>query len=509
LKILLIDPPFYRLTGFYYRFFPVGLAYLSAYLKKSGHDVKIYNADININPSRMDYSRLTDYYDAYLSGLKDDANPAWQEIETIVKDYQPKVVGITAMTVKIASAYKTAAHIKKIDPNITVILGGNHPTLKPEEVMSNTTNIDGLVMGEGEISFSKLVAAIDEKKIPEHIDGVTIRIKGIPFFGAPAPLIEDLNSLPFPDRDFAIDKRYTSEDLGIMLTSRGCPYGCNYCSARNIWGKKIRFRSIANVIDEIKLLTDNYRVRHLTIKDDIFTINRQRVYEFCEALNSSGLKLTWECNSRADLVDRDTIKYMRKSGCRNIKIGVEAGDDDTLRKLNKNISIQKVQKAAKILRKSKVHWTAYFMMGLPGEKASEIENTFRFMKKIKPDFASISTYENYPGTPLFEMAKKAGLVKDEMTLAAFYNTPPNQYYLKEKGKFSDVIDKNEFKELELDMKSKFHKYNKNLFRILKRVTSRKDLYLHDFRVLIGDLKRFFSWMKSKDEEKRKNNTGSI
>ena len=482
--------------GYYNRYFPVGLGYLCSFLRKTGHECSIYNADFSNDSTRINYSFLPDYYDLYLSNLKDENHPVFKEIINSIEDYKPDIIGITVMTPKVASAFKIAGIIKKYNPEIKVVFGGNHPTVKSEEVMINSTNVDAIIIGEGEKSFSKLIDSFSENRVPENIDGVSYRNKGFPAFGKPSQLIENLDILPFPTREFLDNDSYTSEDLGIILTSRGCPYGCYYCSAKSIWGKKIRFRTIGNVMEELDLIIGKYGIKHLTIKDDIFTIDRVRLKNFCNELLSRKMKLTWECNSRADLLDKDSLKLMHKSGCNGIKIGVEAGDDNTLRKLRKNITIQKLRDAGRILKKSKIHWTGYFMMGIPTQTKEEVKLIPKFMKQIKPDFASLSVYEAYPGTELFELGLKTKILKNEMTLADFFSTPPNQYYLKEREGFSDVIDKICFRELEVEIKNDFHKYNRSLYRIFKRILSRKALYLNDIRIIVKDIRRFIAWYKS-------------
>ena len=259
MKILLIDPPFYRLFSYYNRYFPIGLGYLCSTLRNEGHTTEIYNGDFNVKPTKMNYSRIPDHYGTYIDALKNEEHPAFKEIIDVVREFNPDIAGITAMTPKIASAFKTASIIKKENPHIKVIFGGNHPTVRPVEVMENSTNVDGLVIGEGEKSFKKLVDAISEGKNPEGIDGVAFRFNNFPIHGNPAPLIENLDEIPFPARDFYKTVSGTSEDMGMILTSRGCPYGCYYCSAKTIWGKKIRFRSIDNVMNEIDYISKKYK----------------------------------------------------------------------------------------------------------------------------------------------------------------------------------------------------------------------------------------------------------
>lgn len=500
MKILLLDPPFYRFIGYYNRYFPLGLAYLAAVLRKEGHEVLIYDADCNVNPSKMDFTRLEDSYPFYLKSLREDSHTIWMEMRERIHSFKPDIVGITVWTTFAASAFKIASLCKEYDKTMPVIVGGPHITIKCDEVMRICPDVDFLVRGEGEETFLELVEKLqdrDEVKIKRlrNIKGIVFRENGQIIHNSDREFIQELNALPFPARDLLLNKgSYNSEDMGLLMTSRGCPYNCSYC-ATGIWKRKIRYRSIDNVIDEIKFVINAYRTQQFTIKDDTFTVNRKRVLEFCDKLIKENLNINWDCNTRVDVVDGELLKKMKAAGCNSIKVGIETGSQRVLGLINKRTTLSQAREAARLFRKVGIYWTGYFMMGLPSETKEEIYQTRKFMKELKPDFASLSVYEPFPGTDLFEIGIDRGLVQSDRTLEDFYNISPKYYYVKNINRRVDTMSNEELEKLESEMKKAFHKYNRGFVRLAKRAKSRNKLYLHDPRMLWGDVKKLCYWLR--------------
>ena len=202
------------------------------------------------------------------------------------------------------------------------------------------------------------------------------------------------------------ESRYTSEDMGLIMTSRGCPYGCTYCSTDT---RRVSYRSIDNVLKEIRLVKEKYGTSQFSFKDDSFTVNRKRVEDLCDRLIKEKFNINWECNTRVNLINDDLLLKMKRAGCNSIKVGIESGSERVLKEMNKGITHDQVRNAAKLFRKVGIHWTGYFMMGVPGETVEDVYKTLDFMYEVKPDFASIGVYEPFPGTPMFaEEPKRAG-----------------------------------------------------------------------------------------------------
>ena len=503
MKILLIDPPFYRFIGYYNRYYPLGLAYLAAALQKEGHNVLIYDADCNINPSKMDYTLLEESYPLYLRSLKNDNHHIWHEIKEEISKFKPDIVGISVWTTFAASAFKISSLCKNYDQNIPVVMGGPHITLKYEEVIKICPNVDFLIKGEGEITFCELAKAIEDKQSSEKNNNPFKKIKGISYkwnnkiiHNPPQEFISNLDLLPYPARDLLLNKdSYNSEDMGLLMSSRGCPFNCSYC-ATEIWKRSVRYHSVDYIIEEIKHIIKEFGTKQFTFKDDSFTINKNRVLEFCNRLIEEDININWDCNTRVDLIEEKLLRKMKASGCNSIKVGIETGSERVLELINKRTTLSQARAAAKLFKKVDIHWTGYFMMGVPSETKEEIYRTLNFMKELKPDFASFSVYEAFPGTELFNIGLENDLVQNERNLDDFYNISPKYYYVKDITRRSDTIDNEDFIKLELEVKRAFHKYNMSFPRLIKRARSRSKLYVHEPWIILNDIKKFRGWVKN-------------
>lgn len=278
------------------------------------------------------------------------------------------------------------------------------------------------------------------------------------------------------------------------MGSRGCPFNCSYC-ATQIWTRKVRYRSIPNIIEEIKYVNERYGTHQFTFKDDSFTVSKKRVAEFCDALLKVGLKVKWDCNTRADLVDLPLLKTMKKAGCNSIKVGVESGSERILKIMDKGVSLEQVKESAKLFRKAGIHWTAYFMMGVPTETKEDVKETVKLLYEIKPSFASVGVYEPFPGTKLFDIGVERGLVKRDMAYEEYFLRIPSDYYLKDVKKRSDTMDEEEFTALEREVKETFHDYNKNITRIYERAKARSSVYVRNPKIFLSDIEKFLGWMR--------------
>lgn len=498
MKILLIDPPFYRFIKYYNRYFPLGLTYLAAQLRSKGYEVVIYDADANVDKNEeMDFSMLETKYPEYINCINNLSHPIWDEARNIIKQIKPDVVGISVFTTKAAAAFRIAQIVKEIDDSIHVVIGGPHPSVKAEESLKISPFVDFAIRGEGEISLSLLIEAIEKKKPYHDIKGLSYKDNDRICHNSPAEFIADLDQIPIPARDLLLNKDYyTSEDMGLMLTGRGCPFSCSFCSSKGVWGKVTRYRSIENVLEEIKLVQNKYKTTQFSFKDDTFTINRKRVFDFCEKLNKSNLKLNWDCNVRVNLADQAILEKMKRSGCNGVKMGIESGNQHILSDImKKGTTIEQIKNAAKAARKANLYWTGYFMIGLPGETPEEMTETLELLKCIKPDFASLSVFEPFPGTELYQNGIAEKYIQDSMSLEEYYTIIPKHYYIKKTGKRLNTLPINVFKRIEQLTNSGFRKYNRNPARLLKKAKVRSSLYLNDPALIFDDFKKFLAWIK--------------
>ena len=492
MNVLLIDPPFYRLIGFYNRYFPLGLVSLGTVLRQAGHDVVVYDADHNEKPSAMDYTRLPQYYRAYLETLRDSAHPVWQEVRETLGRTRPDIVGISVWTAYAAAAFRAADISKELDPSRPVVVGGPHATVKADEILKISPAVDYVVRGEGERSLVELLDAIARGSGDlRAVEGLSYREDARIRHNPAGERIRPLGQLPVPDRGLLMNEdKYSSEDMGLVMTSRGCPFSCSFCVTET---KQVRYRSIDHILAEIIAVKTRYGTTQFSFKDDSFTVSKTRMAKLCSAIEAAGLNIGWECNTRVDLVGEEMLAQMKKAGCNSIKMGIESGSEAVLSRMNKGITLDQVRKAAKMLKAARIHWTGYFLMGTPGETKEDIYKTLDFLYEIRPDFASIGVYEPFPGTAMFEEGIKRGLVKTDMTLEDFYTILPNDYYKADAHRQVDSIDPELFEALESETKARFHAYNRAVTRLLKRARSRAGLYRNQPALLLTDFKRFLSW----------------
>jgi len=335
-KVLLINPPWFRLLGQLLDSCPIGLSYLAAMLEKQGFDVSIYNADYNYEKLGLIFGSLrnmTGAYQEYLRILQDLDNPLWQEVEKVISDKAPSMVGISCVTGNYGSSINVAKLVKKIDPDIPVVMGGFHPTIVTEEVLGNK-NIDVVVRGEGEHTLTHLATTIQSQGPLDNIPGISYKVNGKIVHNPDRPQIANLDDLPFPAKHLLLEKEtYPSRAFGRLFTARGCPYHCIFCAAHALWTRKVRFRSPENVVQEIEQVKKIFGTRHFYFDDDTFTLNERRVMAICNLIIEKDLRISWGCETRAGQVSPDLARKMREAGCEYCNIGVESGDKEILKKI--------------------------------------------------------------------------------------------------------------------------------------------------------------------------------
>lgn len=489
MRLLLVDPPFYRFMGYYTRYFPYGLAAIAAHARTLGHQPLIYDADHDPGARGVDYQDLPRHYPTYLRGVADRGDSLWDELAGVLKSTRPDWVGITALTAKMASVMQTATVVRQLMPNVPIVIGGPHAMVRPLEILANAPEADAVIVGEGEsVLHATLVddrAALDETA---DVPGVVTRSSARASEAPPA----DLESLTYPTRDCLLGRAYAKEDVGLMMASRGCPYRCTYCFRGGLWRRQVRFVPLETLEAELRELRRR-GVRHVTFKDDVFTLNRDRTLSICRLLADH--RLTWDCVTRADRLDEDLLGEMKRRGCMAIKIGVETGSPRTMQRLDRGLSPETIRDTAALMRKLGIHWTAYFMMGLPGERLDEVEETYRFMRDVKPDFASLSGYEAFPGTALFDYAVAHGIARATMTRDEFFRTNPHDYYLIRDDRGMILPSGTSYADVESAMHGRFHRYNSSLPRLAKRLRSRVGVWRGEPLTMVRDALRLTRWLR--------------
>lgn len=415
-KILLINPPHIQKKGLYPKivFEPIGLAYVGAYLEREGYDVAILDA------IGLGFDRFTDIdNDSQLVGL------SYDEINNSIKKISPNVVGIgVPFTIRAESAFAIASLVKKIDKNIFTVLGGIHPTTYPSECLKHP-DIDFLIIGEGEVPMLNLANAL-RSNCPEDIakiKGIGYKKEGNPVINPAENKVQELDELPFParhllpmERYFMAAKLYMSGRQGkkfaSIITSRGCPFKCNFCVSHNIMGRKWRYRSPENVADEIEILINKYGINFVHFEDDNLTFNRDRMLHICELIIKRKLQIKWDTPNgvRADTItDEEVLLKMKESGCNHLCVAPESGNQYVVNNIfNKNLNLAKVEEVVRMCKKIGLKVDAFFVIGVVGETKGQIEDTISFAKKLRRLGASRCHFHiatPFEGTELYNDAK--------------------------------------------------------------------------------------------------------
>lgn len=361
MKVVLVEPKSPGCHVFSGIILPrLGLPLLGSILKSLGHKVKIFCEEIGaIN---------------------------WDEIRTA------DVVGISTITSTAPRAYEIANIVKSLGK--PVVMGGPHVTFQSEEALKHA---DFVVRGEGEESFPNVLEAIEGRKSPEKIKGISFRVKDKVIETEKPPLICNLDD--FPDPDLTLIEGHERMRITPLLTSRGCPYGCTFCSVNRIFGRAYRTRSVEKILDELERL----KPRTVFFYDDNFTYNRKRVYEICKGIIERGLKFIWSAQSRVDIArDFKLLKILRKSGCSLLHIGFESVNSETLKLYKKGINTASYMRFIKEFKKAGIDIHGMFVLGSDADTPETIKETVKFAKQARLFSVQFLALTPLPGTLLFE-----------------------------------------------------------------------------------------------------------
>jgi radical SAM superfamily enzyme YgiQ (UPF0313 family) len=415
MKVLFINPPFTEfggLEGHGGKALPLNLAYLASCLREREPGVEI---------EALDCEAL---------GLDHE------EIERRIRAVGPDIAAVTAPTPAFSQVLKVCRTVKAIAPEIVTVAGGPHPTALLEETAAEP-DIDIAVDGEGEITFADIVRAVRDRTPLSEVKGIAYKDANAAVRRtAPRPLIEDLDSLPFPARDlFPLDlyfppptKRMSDKKAGNMITSRGCPYRCTYCMATVMWRHRVRFRGVANVVDEIEECGRRFGLGEFNFHDELFTVNRQRTLDFCAEVLRRKLDIAWVCMCRVDYLDMEVLRAMRRAGCLKIMFGFESGSQMILDTMKKKVALDKAQEAVRMVNKAGIRSAGNFMLGNLGETDATIRQTIDLAKRLNCDTMAFFIASPYPGTEFYDMARQRGYLRSDVQWKDFTlvsnNTPP-------------------------------------------------------------------------------------
>jgi anaerobic magnesium-protoporphyrin IX monomethyl ester cyclase len=474
-KILLIYPPFFRLFDdeFSLNVYPLGIGYLAGMVKtKTSWDVKSYNSDFNPHSKLEDVTvtfsfRTGKGHRNYCNNLSATDAPIWREIRQTIEKVKPDVVGITSLSQTFKAASRVAGIAKSVDSRITIIIGGPHPSMVGGEVLA-CNDIDIGVKGEGEKTILELLEYFEKKKSLRDVKGIVFRSNGAVVDTGPRDYIADLDSLCFP-HDIApevlIDyKDYPPTAFHSVFASRGCPFSCTFCGSRNIWSRKVRFRSPRNVAEEIAHLKTKGSIA-VRFADDTFGINKTWTENLCAELKRQCPGLKWKCEMNVSAINDEILSTMKEAGCHMIEIGIESGDNRVLREIQKNITIEKALDACKLIVRHGIELQAYFMAGFPQDTEDSLENTRNAIRKIN-GYVCFSVYSPFPGSRLFSLCKEKKLIDDA------YDVCMHNYQSLEG--FSETIPKERFKILVSEIIRDVDR--KNTYNRIKRIFSPNSLW---------------------------------
>lgn len=464
IRVLLINPPFYRFFKQKSSYFPKGLGYIASVLDMNNVYVRIYNADCEDSFKLIfSHKKEANNFVEYINRVNNLDDPVYKEAYEVIVKERPDVIGISVST----SAYKAALNIarlsKKFSPNVRIVFGGIHPTVLPEEVLQ-TNLVDIVVRGEGEFTFLEVIKALENGKSIRRILGTSfIADDGSIIHNPNRELLTDLDTLPFPAKHLVLDVKGASHiPYHRIMTSRGCPFECTFCVSNKIWGRKVRFRSAKNVIDEINEVKRKFGITFFCIDDDTFTINSKYVEGLCDGLIKENLGISWWCQIRTENITERLVKKMKKAGCINVAIGIESGDDNILKKINKQLDKKTVLKSSALFKEFGILVDAFFMFGFPWENKTELDNTVKFMKEINPNYAWLAIITPYPETKIFtDYSHKLKKFGERTDWADFIHINPGMAFLLN----DDLTEKEKIKLLNYAQKE-FDKYN--FIQFLKR-----------------------------------------
>ncbi len=424
MRVCLINPPRIqpKSWGKPNVFQPYDIAYVAAVLE-SKHKVRIIDSPTEgqKNLKQIDQAR-------YQMGLTN------KELASRIKYWSPDIVGITIpFSGWSKPAFDVASTVKKVDSEVVTIMDGQHPSARPLECLKDP-NVDFVVIGEKEQTVLELVEAHEQGNTEnlKQIKGIAFKQNGETFVTPPRPLIQDLDSIPFPARHLlpmqayfdAVKKRpirgVIHKPWVSMISSRGCPYNCVFCSMHIVMGKQWRGRSPKNVVDEIEHLIDTYGIQQVDFWDDNMMLDKKRGEAICDLIIERGIDIEWYTPNgiRADTLDENLLKKMHASGCKKIRLAPESGVQHVVDKIiEKNQDLKAVENAIVACRRLGIKVGCFFVIGLIGETKEDIEQTIRYAYKLRRLGADIFHFciaTPLYGTRLHELARNGGYLIGEV-----------------------------------------------------------------------------------------------
>lgn len=387
------------------------LGYMAAVLRKIGVGVKIRD---------------------YMTEKKEE-----KDFIEDLQAFKPDMIVASMTTATLLDDLKTFSLAKKAKSDIITVAKGAYffaAELEKEE-SKMFEPMDYALVGECETLIDKLVEALNLKMDVSTLKGIIWKKEGVYISNGPADFVEDLDSIPFPARDLMNNILYMRPDTGepqaTIQVDRGCPFACTYCLTPLISGRKLRRRTVNNILDEIKECINKYKIKNFFFKSDTFTADRDFVHKLCDEIIKDSLKIKWVANSRVKPIDLEILRKMKKAGAWLVAFGIESGNDETLRSIKKGSLVEDAVKAVKMAKQADLRIYGFFLLGFPWETEKHLEDTFKLAKKLKLDYYEFHICVFYPGTPIYAEALREGLFKDSLSVVGknYFTNPSGTKYL--------------------------------------------------------------------------------
>jgi len=382
----------------------LGLGIISALLKKEGHQVRLIDTTFKISN---------------------------KEIIKIIRSFNPDLIGVTAATNDLHNAIRICKLIKEIK-DVPIICGGYHATVAPNDILKKDC-FDIVAIGEAEHSVLELIKSIEKGKINYKIKNLWFKKDNKIIKNELRELNQDLDKLPFSDRKIFKYQKYINSNRGLatFISSKGCPFECSYCINKVLMnkykgkGKYLRFRSINNLLKEIKEVLSNYKVKEIEFYDDTFTLNKERIKEFCKKY-SKEIEVPFYINARVNAVTKEDFVLLKKAGCVRVSIGIESGDPYIRNEiLKRNQTDEQIINTFRWAKEAGLKTYSFNMIGVPYENEDSIKKTIELNRKVKADYIGVSIFNAFKGTELYNLCIKNNWLKNTYSTSYFQSTNVN------------------------------------------------------------------------------------